>query len=271
MPNFLKIFNQQFGLSEGLDEEKKAFVNRINQTVLNSIESEYDYGKIFRFLCYQLGVNADDRIRAASRYSYGDERIPSLRSLTGDDFLQTLKILVTLYRFYDDKDRYNYEQDLNKIEALVKVALANSNLDLGISWKKGMFFKSGVEILDEKLIEEPLDWIDEFPSTKEDYKKALSSLLKKDYPGVVDHCYLSFEGLVRSLLKNNKTLDNNKQELLKKLELSQQWKSFLDKFTDYANEFKRHASKNRDKIKPLEVEAFLYLTGLLIRLTISLK
>ena len=271
MPNILKIFNRQFDLSESLEQEKVAFVNRINQTIFSEIEEGYNYGKIFRHLCYWLGINADDRISALNKYTYSDDRMPFLRSLTGDEFAPTLKALILLYQFYDNKNEYSYEQNLDNIDRWINTALDNANLDLGIRWKQGMFYQSGADILDEKLIEEPLGWIGSFPEVKEDYKKALSGLLKKDYPGVIDHCYLSFEGLVRSLLKNSKTLNNNKQELLKKLELSQQWKSFLDKFTDYANEFKRHASKNRDKIKPQEVEAFLYLTGLLIRLTISLK
>lgn len=271
MPNILKIFNKQFELNENLEQERQAFVNRINQTIFSEIEEGYNYGKIFRHLCYWFGINADDRISAVNRHIYSDDRMPSLRSLTGDVFAPTLKVLILLYQFYDNKNEYNYKQDLDNIDRSISTALDNANLDLGIRWKLGMFYQSGAGVLDEKLIEDPLEWISEFPHVKDDYKKALSCLFKKDYPGVVDHCYLSFEGLVRGKLNNNRTLDKNKQELLKKIDISQQWKSFLDKFTDYANEFKRHASKNRKNIKPQEAEAFLYLTGLLIRLTISIK
>ncbi|HAM39108.1 MAG TPA: hypothetical protein DCP53_06930 [Elusimicrobia bacterium] len=73
------------------------------------------------------------------------------------------------------------------------------------------------------------------------------------------------------VLKNSKTLDNNKDELLTKLNISQKWKSFLCNYIEYANEYKRHASDKRHNINPIEVEAFLYFTGLLVRLIINCK
>lgn len=67
------------------------------------------------------------------------------------------------------------------------------------------------------------------------------------------------------------TTDNNREELLKRIGLTQEWKSFLSNFITYANEFKRHASEKRNAINPLEVEAFLYFTGLMIRLMIHVR
>jgi len=93
--------------------------------------------------------------------------------------------------------------------------------------------------------------------------------MKKIYGDIISNCYLVIEGLARKFLNNKRTLDNIKEELLKKLKLSQSWKSLLNNYMNYANEFKRHASDGRHSINPQEVEAFLYLTGLLARLMIQ--
>ena len=58
-------------------------------------------------------------------------------------------------------------------------------------------------------------------------------------------------------------------DLLTKLNLSQDWKSILKNFINYANETKRHASDKRHAINPQEAEAFLYMTGLLVRLIVT--
>lgn len=79
------------------------------------------------------------------------------------------------------------------------------------------------------------------------------------------------EGLAREVLQNNRTLDNNKDGLLKKVNLSQTWKSILSNYINYANEYARHASDTQHLIKPQEVEAFLYFTGLLVRLIVESK
>lgn len=263
----LKRFNKRFGIEESLGEEQTRFVQRINQTIFKNIQKEHEYKKVFRTVCYWLGENADDRISAHNRYNYGLEiLVPTLRTLTNDDFLQTLKILGLLYQYFNKEPGRQRE-----ISELVEVALSNTTMDLEVTWKDGMFYPSGAKILDKKLTEDPIDWLDEFPDEKKDFENALSHYMKKNYGDVVSNCYLVIEGLARKILNNKKTLDNNREELLKKLKLSQSWKSLLNNYMNYANEFKRHASDERHSINRQEVEVFLYFTGLLARLIIQSK
>jgi len=83
---------------------------------------------------------------------------------------------------------------------------------------------------------------------------------------VITHCYVAVEGVARNILGNGKTLDNNRVGLMEKLGLSQEWKALLSNFIRYANEFQRHASENRHNLNPIEVEGFLYMTGVLLRM-----
>lgn len=132
-----------------------------------------------------------------------------------------------------------------------------------------MFYPSGANELDEKLVEEPLEWLADFPDEKPNYHRALVGYTNNRLDEVIGNCYLTIEGLARKFLSNAKTLDNNRDELIAKIGLSQEWKSLLKNFVNYANEFQRHASENRHSIKPAEAEAFLYMTGLLVRLILE--
>lgn len=269
MNGHLKQFNNLFGIEDTIKEEQNRFVQRIDQIVFKDIEKyKSEYEKTFNNLCYLLGENANDRIYKLNlKNRTGMETwIPTIRSLTNDNFLETLKVLVLLYKYFD----CNPQKQI-MISQGVANALSHTTINLGISWKDGMFYPSGVKILDEQLIEDSFKWLDNFPDEKKDFKKALDHYIAKRYNEVVGICYLVIEGLARKILNNDKVLDNNKDALLKKLELSQSWKSLLSNYINYANEFERHASNNRHSINPQEVEAFLYFTGLLIRLIITIR
>jgi hypothetical protein len=45
----------------------------------------------------------------------------------------------------------------------------------------------------------------------------------------------------------------------------------LNNFINYANEFKRHASEKRHAQNPVEVEGFLYMTGVIVRMIVETK
>ncbi len=258
----LKQFYELFNIKNTLEEEQRNFVHRINQRLLDELESYYNYKKTFQFVCYGVGKNANDLIRKASSYT---EIIPSLRVLTNDDFLNTLKILAVLYRYFSSNDS-DWSIQLNKE---ITLALSLTPIDLGIKWKDGMFYPTNAGILDQKLIEDPLNWLNNYPDEKKDFSNAIVKYMSKEYGDVVGYCYSTIEGLARQVLKNSKTLDNNRETLLAKAKLSAEWSKILSIYIQYANEYKRHASDKRHNIIPKETEAFLYLTGLLVRLIIE--
>ena len=263
--NRLKRFYKQFGAEPMIEEENKKFVNRINQTLIKDLHNSYDYERLFHSICYSLGENSADIIKDHNRFNpYGRTKIPSLRILSGDNLYKTMEILVAAYEYFKKDEEWKL-----KIEEAIKSAMGSSLIELGFRWKQGTFYKAGATILDEKLIEDPYEWLAQYPDEKKEFEEAIISLMGKKYNDSVISCYLVIEGLVRKILSNRKTLENNIENILKNLKLSQSWKSILKNYIDYANEFRRHASDNRNKIDPAESEAYLYLTGLIVRLLIE--
>jgi hypothetical protein len=254
-------FNKIFGITDDLTAEQSRFVQRINQTAFRRIEDrEYEYQAIFEALCYCLGINGQDRIARANSNNYGSSLVvPHLRSLTEDDFTETLKVSALLYQILEREPKKELDQS-------IETALSHAAIDIGVRWKDGMFYPAGAKELDERLIEEPLQWLINFPNERADYLKALTGYAAKRSDDVIMNCYLVIEGVARSVLANQKTLENNRENLLRTIGLSQEWKALLSNFITYANEFKRHASGKRYDVNPVEVEGFLYLTGLLVRL-----
>jgi hypothetical protein len=260
-------FNEIFGIHEDLSTEQRRFVERINQTAFPHIEDlayAVSYESIFKRVCYWLGTNANDRIAQHNYGSYGSRTIiPNLRSLTHDDYLETLRVLVLLFQALDKSPG---EQE--ELSGWIEAALGQATVDLCITWNEGMFYPSGAQELDESLIEESLRWLASFPNERADYMKALTGYANKRLDEVIINCYLAVEGIARRILDNKKTLDNNREELIKKIGLSQEWKALLSNFINYANEFKRHASEKRHNLNPVEVEGFLYMSGVILRMAI---
>jgi hypothetical protein len=268
----LKRFNKIWEVQDSEEVERQRFVQRINQTAFVDIEkmTHPSYESILERVCYELGVNYSDHYRKYNHGpSYGRSSTPDLRSLTRDDFLETLRMLTIIYPLLEESQDYYGRYPRRDLSISINEALDRTTIDLGIRWAKGMFYQSNAKSLDTPLIEDPFDWLDLFPAEKTDFIKAVHNYLSKQYGEVITNCYLTIEGLSRKILRNKKTLENNREELLKQIGLSQQWKSLLSNYLNLANDFQRHASDNRHTLNPLEVEAFLYQTGLLVRLLIE--
>lgn len=256
-----KKFNQIFGAEESLEDERRRFVDRVNQVIFSSTEDMAGYSTIFRQVCFELGINADERIKAwrnsigVSQYS-----VPELITLTLKSFNETLLVLSILYHCFKEKQG---------LAQTIELVLSKSTCDLGVRWHEGFFYPSGAKELDESLIEESLIWLKEYPDEQQNYKNALENYSKDEHSvDVVTNCYSALEGVARKILSNNKTLGNNSKLLLAKIGLSQGWKTILDAFINHTHN-SRHAGKGRHEISKEEAEAFLYMTGLFIRLLIE--
>jgi hypothetical protein len=264
----LERFNKVFGIQDDVLTEQHRFVERINRTAFGHIEQmQYpvSYQQVFETVCYWLGTNANDRISKANQGMYLNVTpyIPPLRSLTRDEFLEVIKVLGFVHRALK-----NYTKEQQALSRLIEVALSNATVDLDVTWNDGMCYPSGARELDEPLVDETFKWLADFPNEKADFLKAVTGYATKQFGEVITNCYLAVEGVARNILGNSRTLDNNREGLMEKLGLSQEWKAVLSNFIRYANEFQRHASENRHNLNPIEVEGFLYMTGVLLRMMI---
>lgn len=269
-----KRFNEIFGLEDRVEDERKRFVERVNQVIFHDIDTEgcdsFNDEVLFELVCFELGVNAHDFERRPLGLQSRRSSLPAeIRTLTGDDFTKTLQVLCALYGHIEL--RSNSDEGQKWLSERIKIALSQCTCDIGLRWKDGFFYPAGAEELDKPLIEETLTWLKDYPDERKDYRTALQRYGVGDsLADVIKNCYSAIEGVARKILGNQKTLDNNKDELLAKINLSDGWKSLLANYITYAHDY-RHASIGRHEIKKQEAEAYLYMTGLIIRLSIESK
>src|SRR4051812_2642841 len=95
----VKDFDKIFGIPSSIEEEKFKFVNRIEATVFDSLVRSGDsinYPHVFKFVCYQLGLDAGE----FWRNTWG---VPNLSVVSKKDFTQTLRVVIAAYMALSDR------------------------------------------------------------------------------------------------------------------------------------------------------------------------
>lgn len=156
-------------------------------------------------------------------------------------------------------------------EALV---LSGINIELYKRGSEYLFYPSGAEILDTKLVNDNLNWLELYPKAREKMHLALSSQQRNGQPRqIIDNMRLSFELFLKQYLNNEKSLEKQKELLGKKLqeygiakEIRDMYATVFSFYTRYNNENVKHD----DKCAKVETEYIIYLTGTFIRLLIQI-
>lgn len=188
------------------------------------------------------------------------------------DWKKTLIAIEALYQCMPAKE----QQELSRrIDNLIKRA----EVDLGIEWRNGQFWKKGARLLDGVLIREPLEWLADtsLDGVRRPFEQGLrlyrmagsdNEMLKS----AVTSVYEAMEAMAKLLAHSDKDLSALKDRVAKALSLPKELQGILDSYVEYGCRF-RHADAvaggargPRPYLGEAEAEFFLYLTGLLLRL-----
>lgn len=255
-------FHQRFNIDLGVDEAKRRFVNRASILVIHEgfyrlARRDISNADVFeRFICKKLG----------EKY----KGYACLSTILGEDFIMHLRALEAMYEYSDTQ---------HWADRGAKDLLNESEIDLGVRWQNGKFIVSGSPLLDEKLVDDVLIRL-KSPAHKgvlHPFGKGLDHFLHSMknpalLPDVVTDMYESLEALAKIVNNNDKDLSANREALVANLKLAEPYKRMLKEYIEYANDFARHAGeRGQAKLAPSrrEVEAFIYQTGLFLRLALS--
>lgn len=267
-PHAIPPFHQRFNIQVGIDEAKRRFVNR----VVNKIEESFPALVILEGLPAEYVTEALVNVATRLGKKYKDEWL--FYQYFGADFYDCLKAVEALYETFVSESR-NFA---DKLTDLIQYTIALSETDLGIRWRDGSFWPSGAKLLDEALVNENLKWLSDtgYQNVATPFEKGLRHFLEASRQperliDTVRDMYEALEKMARIVCDNNKNLGANADLLISALGLSIHYSEMLKRHTKYAHEF-RHAveeGKERELPAPQEVEAFIYTTGLFIRLAIQ--
>ncbi|MDO6431535.1 hypothetical protein Q4E93_13100 [Flavitalea sp. BT771] len=259
----LKEYNQAFGKTPSVVEERIAFANRADHllTLVRTRVGSYD--DFFKSVCFELGIRPSDYKRD---YRRDGSLFMNLGSVAANDFHRMVEILIaTLKTSKANPPLYSF------IDQSIHSIMHRATAALGVSYDSGMFYPAGEPALDQDLINHSLRVLAGYPAEDKDLRLALDDYRADKKDGIVETCYRCLEGLTRQVLSNGKTLINNKADLLRRLGLTDPWNSTLAAYIDFGNDYGRHASAERHDATEAEVEAYLYLTCLLVRLIVKIK
>lgn len=256
-------FHKRFNISIDLDGARKRFINR----VVNALEV---YAPQVEFGSYDYRILSDDIERRAIASELGKKYDPtfSFSDYVKEDFFTCLRALEALYKKQPRLTRLVLED-----------VMPLSEVDLGISWKDGVFWPSGAKLLDEALVNEPLQWLSDpkYHNVLAPFQKGLSHFLEatkhpERLADTITDMYEALEAIAKVVTgRPRRDLSSNAELFVSKLELSAYYKKMLKDYISYASEF-RHALEEGKKRTPppaQEVEAFIYTTGLFIRLAVE--
>lgn len=260
-------FYKKVGLEVSLEKGKSNFLNRINQLLFKSIHDlgSVRYENIVKSLCLALGDNSDKY----KQWDYAGYRIyKPLEYITNRNFKYTLVVIQELYLLYNiPKDRFT-----QIVELCLELSRTKDWIDLWIRFINGEFYEIWDEDLDKNILEESLKNMQDYKA-KNDWAKCLQHYGKGEYNDCLSDCLTALEWLSKQILNNKKWLKENKSLILAYFwgsdSFSNEWKGIINRLYDYFNLYaQRHGNDEREKIDALEVEATLYLTGLIMNLLI---
>ena len=264
--NFPPPFHQRFNIEVPLEDAQQRFRNR----VMNHLEllfPKFDaHGRVMRAVATELGI----------AYSGGDT--PAFYvgvAGRGEDFAGLLQCLEALHKAVEP----NLPGLQVIIDKIVREALSHSEIDLGIEWKAGVFWKSGAKLLDKELVNEPLQWLSDpkYKNVLAPFKKGLSHYLEASkaperLSDAVTDMYEALEAMAKIVTQRpTRDLSANAELFVKKLGLSKHYSTSLKEYIGYANEFRHGQEEGKERVPPApqEVEAFIYATGMYFRLAVE--
>lgn len=268
-------FFQRFGVAVDIETAKQYFFNRIQNRIsenffwlenFETVEPEAFRDTIdvavLKYVANKLGA----------QYDYKGNFSDYHKGIV--DFRLLLRSLEALYEAL-----YLYTPDRALIlEDIITSALKESEISLGVQWRNGVFWPSGAKILDTALVNDNLDWLahPQFKNILRPFQKGLKEYLEAQnkpdkLADVVTDMYEALETTAKFVTGNQtKDLSGNREQFVTKLELSLYYGIILRDYIKYANEYRHGIEVSRERIPliPKEVEAFIYLTGLFIRLAL---
>lgn len=143
-------FEDRFGIQVGFEEAQQRFVHRVHNLFILDFVYDRDQDtryKIKKAIAFKLG----------KEYRHNQETV----KLISTDFHMNLKAIEAVYGYFSPGSAgYNrYGDEPKLITAIVHRLLSESEIDLGMEWQEGRFTRKGVPLLDEKLVQDSVQWL----------------------------------------------------------------------------------------------------------------
>jgi hypothetical protein len=140
-----------------------------------------------------------------------------------------------------------------------------------------IFYPAGAKLLDQGTVNDVLDWLKNYPEVAKHFEQALKIYLDGDigkYRNLLDNLRFALEQLLKEVIGNKKSLENQQKELLSWLKqrgIHQEVVNLYNQllFGQYCM-YQNEAVKHNEAFSKDEIEFMIYLTGTFMRLLLQL-
>jgi len=126
--------------------------------------------------------------------------------------------------------------------------------------------------VDKVLIEATNEWLKDYPDAKKVFEDAIIKLENKIFErNLLDDLRLSFETLIKNLLGNNKSLENQLPELgffLRSRDVTTELRNMIVKLIDYYTKYQNTYIKHNNTVNEKEIEFIFECTSSLMKFLI---
>lgn len=276
-------FYKRWGISSLCNKTvlKNRCLSYITSVLDNAFQRERDYreygNSFLNNLCMELslilGIDYRDEIYDDFSNRMLHKYLVELDLNVYDDYAKFMLFMESLLNYPIHSNIINMDKFALKIAELLRISNADVKVivdDLGYS-----IYPSRIDFLDGKLVFDSLSWLDKYSKVKEHFSKAVKMEKKQtNFRTIIDELRLSLELLFKELFLNDKSLENQKNELGKYLEnnnISVEIRNVYIKMFDFYTTYNNEHAKHNSSVNCNEVNYLIYLTGTFIFLIIEIE
>ena len=170
---------------------------------------------------------------------------------------------------------FSEQQRIHIIKELCELPELSSNPEIETLKKriKERTSNSTEPSVDTKVIAKTRHWLAAYPRAKKAYGQAISKFTNGEYErNTLDDMRFSLEMLVKDLLGNERSLENNKNDLagkLKQANVSSELRNMITTLISYFCTYQNDHVKHNDDIKENELEYTIELTSTMMKFLIK--
>lgn len=269
--NHYKRWNIEF-------DADQSFIQLKNRVIGTLTEYFPERPRIDRKFAYLYGCEVEVDRRADHSNDFSDSYLYEIIRNTVD-----VKELATALQFLLITLEQDNSPNLSTLSDAILLAIDLSP-GAGIRAKKHqssvnslIFYPTGAKLLDEGTVNDVLAWLKNYPKVAKYFEEALKIYMDGDrgkYRNLLDNLRFALEQLLKEVIDNKKSLENQQKELLswlKQREIHQEVVNLYNQllFGQYCM-YQNDAVKHNESFSENEIEFMIYLTGTFMRLLLQL-
>lgn len=272
-------FAKRWGVSFAKSEFEKFKVR-----IINNLREIVDWRKYADFtIIFSKRFGLSFTSNEFSKYSILNylETLPLSSNIEKIEFFWILQNVINIYSDLNGKSTFK-KTGRSRTDILAEAIAESLELSCinAVICRYGgeyLFYPKGADLLDQKIVNDNLNCLENYPDVREKFHDALTMLLKKyDARAIIDNMRLAFELFLRKFLGSDVSLENQNKgkpddssnaigKYLKEKEVPKEIRNMYSTLLRFYSEYNNEHVKHGDTCSENEVEFMIYLTGTFIR------